>query len=70
MFVGTRDILCPDAVEYTRRAREAGCDVDLRVERGMIHAWALMGFSEARRTRAEMASVLRSAISLRRGEAV
>lgn len=64
LFVGTRDILGPDAIEYARRARACGCDIDLRVELGMIHVWALMGFAEARRTRGQMASVLRSAIGL------
>jgi len=62
LFVGTRDILGPDALDYAQSARACGCVVDLRVEEDMIHAWAVMGFAEAKRTRAEMASVLMSSI--------
>jgi acetyl esterase/lipase len=62
IFAGGRDILGPDAVAFAEKARASGCEVELRFEPEMIHAWALLGFPESRATLAEMASAVRAAI--------
>lgn len=37
--VGTDEVLLDDSRNLAKRAREAGCDVDLEVSDGMIHVW-------------------------------
>lgn len=51
IFVGTDDILHHDALAFAHKAKDAGCDVDLHAESGMIHVWPLLPLPEARRSR-------------------
>ena len=49
LLTGTRDILHPDCLVFAERARDAGVEVELFVEPGMIHVWPLIAIPEARR---------------------
>ena len=41
--VGTREVLLDDSTRVAAKAREAGVDVTLQVEEGLIHVWQLFG---------------------------
>ena len=58
LLTGTRDILHPDCLVFAERAREAGVEVELFVEPGMLHVWPLMAIPEARRARDRMVAFL------------
>jgi epsilon-lactone hydrolase len=58
LFAATHDLLLQDALRFARKARSQGCEVDLRVQKGMIHVWPIMPIPEARRTRAAIAALL------------
>ncbi len=46
--VGTREILLSDSTRFADNAREAGVDVTLEVEEGLIHVWHMLpGVPEA-----------------------
>lgn len=51
LLTSTRDILHPDCLIFAQKAREAGVDLELFVEPGMIHVWPLIDIPEARRAR-------------------
>lgn len=51
LLAGTRDTLTPDNIVFARKARAAGVDLELVVEKGMIHVWPLIDMPEARRAR-------------------
>jgi hypothetical protein len=59
LLTGTRDILHPDSVLFAAKARQAGVEVELVVEPGMIHVWPLLLMPEARRARDRMVAFLR-----------
>jgi acetyl esterase/lipase len=59
LLTGTRDILHPDCLVFVRKAREAGVEVDLITEPGMIHVWPLIDMPEALRARDQIVSFLR-----------
>jgi acetyl esterase/lipase len=59
LLTGTRDILHPDSVLFAEKARQAGVEVELVVEPGMIHVWPLLLMPEARRARDRMVAFLR-----------
>ena len=59
LLTGTRDLLHPDCVLFAAKARDAGVDVDLVVERGMMHVWPLLVTPEARRARDRIVAFLR-----------
>lgn len=58
ILTGTRDLLYPDTVAFTEKARAAGVDVDLVVEPGMVHVWPLIEMPETRRARDRMIAFL------------
>lgn len=58
LLTSTRDILHPDCLVFERKAREAGAEVELFVEPGMIHVWPLIDIPEARRARDRIVSFL------------
>lgn len=58
VFAGTHDILHHDAVLFVQKAEKHGCQVDLRLRCGMIHAWPLLPFPEAKQARDEIARLL------------
>ena len=48
--VGTREILLSDSTRFAEKATEAGVDVTLEVEEGLIHVWQMLpGVPEAER---------------------
>lgn len=51
LFVGSRDIACPDALLFAEKARQAGASVDLQVGDGLIHVWPILPIPEARTAR-------------------
>lgn len=52
IFSGTRDLLYPDSVDLTERARAVGVPVELHLLRDQPHNYVLMPTPEARRARA------------------
>lgn len=58
VFSGTRDMLYPDSVVFTEKARAAGVDVRLVVGKGMFHVWPLIDMPEARTARTQMVEFL------------
>ncbi|MGZ8177842.1 alpha/beta hydrolase fold domain-containing protein [Williamsia sp. SKLECPSW1] len=48
VFVGTRDILMPDATMLRRDAAVAGVPLDLHIHGGMFHNWIMKRIPEAR----------------------
>jgi acetyl esterase/lipase len=59
LLTGTRDILHPDSVLFAEKARQAGVEVELVVEPGMIHVWPLLFTPEARRARDRIVAFLK-----------
>lgn len=55
VFVGTRDLLLPDALHLRARARDAGGRVDLHLADGMFHNWIMTPIPEARPAREQLA---------------
>jgi acetyl esterase/lipase len=51
LLTGTRDILHPDCLVFVKKAHEAGVEVELIAEPGMIHVWPLIDMPEALRAR-------------------
>jgi epsilon-lactone hydrolase len=48
VYVGTRDVLWPDAVLLARRAKAAGVEVELVEAKGMMHVYPLVPIPEGR----------------------
>ncbi|WP_329046659.1 alpha/beta hydrolase [Amycolatopsis sp. NBC_01488] len=46
LFIGTRDVLLPDARRFRRRAEEAGTEIDYREYTGMFHNWLMQAIPE------------------------
>jgi acetyl esterase/lipase len=59
LLTGTRDILHPDCLVFVKRAREAGVEVELVAEPGMIHVWPLIDMPEALHARDRIVRFLR-----------
>lgn len=58
ILAGSRDLLTPDTIRFTEKARAEGVDVDLVVEAGMFHVWPLIDMPEARRARDRIVAFL------------
>lgn len=58
IFSGTRDMLYPDSVIFTEKAKRLGADVRLVVGKGMFHVWPLIDMPEARDARDRMVEFL------------
>jgi acetyl esterase/lipase len=58
ILAGSRDLLTPDTIRFTEKARAEGVDVDLVVEAGMFHVWPLIDMPEARRARGRIVAFL------------
>ncbi|WP_274628491.1 alpha/beta hydrolase [Arvimicrobium flavum] len=61
ILTGTRDLLYPDTVSFAEKARKAGVEVELVVEKGMFHVWTLIDMPEARRARDGIVAYLAAA---------
>lgn len=63
MYVGTRDILWPDAVVLAKRAREAGVAVELVEAKGLMHVYPLLQIPEGRAAADRIVAELRTLLS-------
>ena len=59
ILAGGLDLLTLDTVGFVDRAREAGVEVELVVEPGMVHVWPLIDMPEARKARNLIVEFLR-----------
>jgi monoterpene epsilon-lactone hydrolase len=59
LFIGTRDLLLPDARRFTARARDAGIDVDYGEYPGMFHNWVMQNIPEGREAMNHIERILR-----------
>lgn len=66
LLTGTRDVLHPDCLVFASKARQAGVEVELLVERGMIHAWPLLGIPESRPAKNKIIAFLQEIEGVRR----
>lgn len=60
VFIGDRDILRPAVDELARRADEAGARLHVREVPAMFHVWMTRAVPEGRRTRRQLAALVRS----------
>lgn len=61
VYVGTRDILWPDAQLLAQRAREADVAVDLHEQPGLVHVYPLLPTASGRAAREHIVATLRLA---------
>lgn len=59
VLTGTRDLLHPDSLALAELARRSGVPLELHVQRGQLHNFALMPTPEGRRARSLVAARLR-----------
>ncbi|MBB4689124.1 alpha/beta hydrolase fold domain-containing protein [Amycolatopsis jiangsuensis] len=59
LFIGTRDLLLPDARRFTARAEDAGVPVDYYEHRGMFHNWVMQRIPEGREAMNHVERILR-----------
>lgn len=59
VFVGTRDILLPDARRLRDRARADGVELEYYEYPGMFHAWCLTDIPEGRQAAHSLATIVR-----------
>ncbi|MEU4673990.1 alpha/beta hydrolase [Amycolatopsis sp. NPDC023774] len=59
LFIGTRDLLLPDARRFTARARDAEIDVDYAEYPGMFHNWLMQTIPEGREAMNHVERILR-----------
>jgi monoterpene epsilon-lactone hydrolase len=55
VFSGTHDVLYPDSVALADKAKQAGVPIDLHVEKGLPHSYAMFPTPEGHRARAIIA---------------
>jgi epsilon-lactone hydrolase len=58
LYVGTRDLFCPDVERFAHAARQAGVDVQITVETGAVHVYPLVPAPEGRRAAAEIVDLV------------
>jgi monoterpene epsilon-lactone hydrolase len=61
IYAGGDEILRDDSIRFAEKAKAAGVDVTLRVERGMIHCYPVMAplFSEATQAMEEICGFIK-----------
>jgi monoterpene epsilon-lactone hydrolase len=59
VFIGTRDLLLPDARRFAAKAADAGIDVDFCEYPGMFHDWMLQPIPEGREAMNHVERILR-----------
>jgi monoterpene epsilon-lactone hydrolase len=59
LFIGTRDLLLPDARRFTTRARKADINVDHGEYPGMFHNWVMQNIPEGREAMNHIERILR-----------
>lgn len=64
ILAGSLDMLTPDSVRFADLARQAGADVEIVVEAGMVHVWPLIDMPEARRARDRIVEFLKGMADL------
>lgn len=60
VFIGTRDVLLPDARRLRKDAAAAGVPLDYREYPGMVHNWPMRRLPEGRRALDQIAELIRS----------
>lgn len=58
LFVGTRDILSHDAIEFANQAKGEGVAIELLVGKDMIHVWPILPIPEARKALSRIAKFI------------
>lgn len=59
LFIGTRDVLLPDARRFATEAEEAGVPVDYYEHPGMFHNWVMQPIPEGREAMNHVERILR-----------
>ncbi len=64
--VGTDETMLDDSIRFAERAQQAGVNVTLKVEQGMIHCYPLMApmFPEATRALADISAFIRKQLAI------
>jgi acetyl esterase/lipase len=67
MCVGTKEIHLDDTVNFANKARQSGCQVELVVVEGMVHAYPLLSplFPEAKRGMGDICRFIRERLDAR-----
>jgi acetyl esterase/lipase len=60
LFIGTNDILYPDAKRFKNMAAEEGIKINYYEYPAMIHVWPLLIFPESRKAREQIIEIIRS----------
>lgn len=59
LFIGTRDVLLPDARRFVEHAGEAGVELDYREYPGMFRNWLMQAIPEGREAMTHLERLLR-----------
>ena len=65
VYIGDRDILRPAVDALADRAERDGADLTVHEIAAMFHVWMTRAVPEARRTRAELAALVRTRATAR-----
>jgi monoterpene epsilon-lactone hydrolase len=65
VFIGTRDVFCPDCRKLRDKAMAEGVRLDYREYEGMVHEWMLGPLPEAKQTINEIVETIRATDSHR-----
>ncbi|WP_160683530.1 alpha/beta hydrolase [Clostridium sp. C2-6-12] len=60
LFVGTNDILYPDAKRFKEIAEKKGIEIDYYEYESMIHVWPLLMFPESKKAREQIIDIIRN----------
>lgn len=60
LFVGTSDILYPDAKKFKELAEKKGIKINYYEYESMIHVWPLLMFPESKRAREQIIEIIRN----------
>jgi acetyl esterase/lipase len=64
VFSGTHDLLHPDSTALADKARQADVPIELHVEQGLPHSYAMLPTAEGKRARAIIACAVASTPSI------
>ena len=60
LFIGTHDILYPDAKKFKKMADEKGLKIDYYEYSSMIHIWPLFFFPESKKATKQIIDIIKS----------
>lgn len=58
IFMGSREILAPDARKLVRTAHDKGVSIQYREYKDMVHVWMLLNFRESKEARKEIIGLI------------